>query len=237
MSLRGLGGKLRKAYPKLRGAREGSLRRYANGTVVNPNNLVLRGVAEVLGVRADWLMFDQGGMTGEPAEPPRVLQHGGPEGERAWGAGDFFRVVRTEFGSNRVEENPVARRVLLEAWGRLLEAPLWPRWHVKATGDDGETLRGGIDAATSESPSTIEVPSDVSTHNRIPYAIAVVVGRALGAPFKYMPVEPDDLSDQQLLDYVITACQALHRLADARSRRGRKPPSATAGLDPDSPLD
>lgn len=63
MSRRALGAALRDAYPNLRGTSDSGVRHYVDGEVRNPRTELLRAMADALGVRGDWLAFDQGSMT------------------------------------------------------------------------------------------------------------------------------------------------------------------------------
>ncbi len=68
MSVRQLGESLGKAYPDVRGATYAGARLYASPggrAVRNPRLEVLRAMADVLGVRPEWLAYDQGDMTAD----------------------------------------------------------------------------------------------------------------------------------------------------------------------------
>ncbi len=67
---RGVTGK----YPDLRGTSYGGVRQYAEGKVANPRAELLRAMADVLGVRQDWLAFNQGPMTEAEAARERDAQ-------------------------------------------------------------------------------------------------------------------------------------------------------------------
>jgi hypothetical protein len=68
-SVRGLAEAL-KGHPQhkhVRGATYGGVRQYAEGSVRSPRVELLKAMAEVLGVRADWLAYDRGPMTEDEA--------------------------------------------------------------------------------------------------------------------------------------------------------------------------
>jgi hypothetical protein len=65
----------------------------------------------------------------------------------------------------------------------------------------------------------VRAPQDEPESKRVLYSVGRYLGRALAAAFQGLPVRPQDLSEQERLDYVTLACQAIHRLADARARR------------------
>ncbi len=65
MSVRGLHRAVKQSFPDLRGTSYGGIRQYAEGKVKNPRVELLRAIAEVLGVRGDWLAFGEGPRTKE----------------------------------------------------------------------------------------------------------------------------------------------------------------------------
>lgn len=70
MSVRALARKMQSRFPDLRGTSYSGLRLYVYGgrdEVAAPRHEVLRAIAEVLNVRPQWLLFDDGPMTEEEA--------------------------------------------------------------------------------------------------------------------------------------------------------------------------
>jgi transcriptional regulator with XRE-family HTH domain len=63
MALRPLADAIRERHPDLRGSSYGGIRSYVEGRVLNPRVELLRAIAGVLGVRPEWLAFDDGEMT------------------------------------------------------------------------------------------------------------------------------------------------------------------------------
>lgn len=223
MSIRKLGRKMDEEYGDLRGATYGGVRQYVAGKVKSPRIELLRAMANVLEVRADWLAFGKGAMT-ETAERARRIKEEATGGESKlgddWSVQHFLRVVQDEFsqGSNRIEEDSVTRMVVLEAWGRLVTRPLWPRWDVEPETEENEGNRAlEIGRVLSRTHPFVWVPRSVPEDDRLHHAIGAIIGRALRAPFRWLPVTPDDLSETELRDHVIRTCQVLHGLAGVES--------------------
>lgn len=76
-SMRGLARALQnhETYQNLRGISDGGVRHYVNGKVRNPRTELLRAMADVLGVRGDWLAFGQGAMTEAEEAVGSTLEH------------------------------------------------------------------------------------------------------------------------------------------------------------------
>jgi transcriptional regulator with XRE-family HTH domain len=84
MSVRRLGEEVLPArFPDLRGATYGGVRQYAAGKVKSPRIELLRAIADVLGVRSDWLAFNDGAML---QDEDAVLRGSKPPGVDLWGA-------------------------------------------------------------------------------------------------------------------------------------------------------
>lgn len=79
MSVRGLHRAVEERFPDLRGTSYGGIRQYAEGNVRNPRIELLRALADVLGVRADWLAFGEGPMTEREAARMRAQRDGRAE--------------------------------------------------------------------------------------------------------------------------------------------------------------
>jgi transcriptional regulator with XRE-family HTH domain len=73
MSVRALAREMAERYPDLRGTSYGGIRQYAEGKVRNPRMELLRAIAGVLGIRAEWLTFgpEEGGEMTQEAERER----------------------------------------------------------------------------------------------------------------------------------------------------------------------
>lgn len=82
MSVRQLAKELAEAYPDVRGATYGGVRHYMTGTVANPSPELLRAIADVLGVRFEFLAYGEGAMTAE-AEQVRSTA-ATPEEDEDW---------------------------------------------------------------------------------------------------------------------------------------------------------
>lgn len=202
-------------YKDLRGTSYGGIRQYVQGDVTHPRIELLRALADVLKVRSDWLAYGQGAMTEEEEKARKAKEEasaGPSDGEEEWGLRDFLRVVQENCdpGSDRIAEDPVTRMAVLEAWGRLAKRPLWPQW------GEQEGLYG-IGTVAVEEPPAIRVPDSVPESDRLHYTLAAVIGRALRAPFHWLPISPGDLSDAELRDHVLRTCQVLHGLAGIES--------------------
>lgn len=63
MKVREFARAIREEHPDLRGTSDGGVRQYVQGQVRNPRVELLRAMADVLGVRRDWLEEDDGPMT------------------------------------------------------------------------------------------------------------------------------------------------------------------------------
>ena len=63
--------------------------------------------------------------------------------------------------------------------------------------------------------TSISVDPSVPEDAKMAVAVAQVIGKALRAPFSNLPIRPEDLSDDDLLDHVVRTCQVLKGLADA----------------------
>lgn len=83
MSVRGLHQGLEDRFPDLRGTSYGGVRHYVEGKVTSPRVELLRAMAEVLGVRPDWLAFGEGPMTEEEARLAEDLDVGEVERREA----------------------------------------------------------------------------------------------------------------------------------------------------------
>ena len=125
-SVRGLARRIRqrKAYRTLRGASDGGIRQYVEGSVTSPRIELLRAIADVLGVRWEWLASAQGAMT-EVEERTRLAEERGvADALEAFVSGDYFAGLSDELGDDADRFLQGARRVdLLRVWRRL--SPGW----------------------------------------------------------------------------------------------------------------
>ncbi|MEX2531436.1 MAG: helix-turn-helix transcriptional regulator [Gemmatimonadota bacterium] len=226
MSARELARRVGELYPDLRGTSYGGIRQYAEGNIQRPRVDLLRAIADVLGVRAEWLAFDEDEMT-EDLQRAREAREAGeePDPGATWGAEDFLRVVGGELGDGRLLVDHPAEPFLLEGWARLLDAGISPAHSEEAT---PETTREeglqGIGRAALGQPRPIEfdpivIPPDVPRDSRHHYAIAVHVGQMLRVGLAGIFPYARDLGEAELTDYVASTLQALHRVADAARRR------------------
>lgn len=199
MSIRQLGREMEERYPDMRGATYGGVRLYLTGEVTNPRVELLRAIADVLGVRADWLAFDDGPMTeaeeaarrAEP-DPPRdwpreTLEGGLREG---FGDGTDWLLGRTADGRHRG-----ARAVLIAR-----------TWRVLAFSPVGQALQGDAEKATADPAPNGEGGL---------YRISRAIGRTLRAPLDELGIDPARLDDDSFDDYVMAACATLRSLAAA----------------------
>lgn len=203
LSVRELARRIQAKYPLLRGSSYGGVRQYVEGSVRNPRIELLRAMADVLRVRPDWLSFDNGAMTEQQEAVRRAQEGAGDEQEPNWRSD--LMIVQDTFGETqgRLVNDPVIRMVVLGAWGRLLKEGLYPQPQVSGIGG----LLGGYGEAESSDAAPTSF-HDVGTY----------LGQALRAPFLRLQLHPDDLTDEEMLDYVTMICQGLGRLADAQRR-------------------
>jgi hypothetical protein len=183
-----------------------------------PSVAYLKRVAEVFEVRIQYLVGMDDAMTADLEEVRRVGDEvAGDESEapvERLSLDEFIGAVQLEFcaGCDRLQEDTVIRVVLTEACRRLFRARLLPRLQrPQEPLIDLNTPLSGIGAGVTR----ITVPQTVHGDGKMVVAVAMVIGKALRAPFSHLPIRPEDLSDDDLLDHVVRTCQVLKGLADA----------------------
>ena len=205
-------------YEHLRGTSYGGIRQYVEGKITKPRVELLRAMADVLEVSPDWLAFNKGPMTEAGKRTRRALEAPAQE----WDWQEAIQVVQEEFGDgdDRIAEDPLVRMVVLGSWARLMSGRLHPRLPP----DDFEEIPlSGIAAVLA---GYMRIPKDPAERRTLS-SVGRFIGQALRAPFNHLTLRPDDLSDDEFLDYVTSICQGLYRLADAQRRRGADPHHAT----------
>jgi transcriptional regulator with XRE-family HTH domain len=117
-SVRGLARRLEaddSPYRDLRGATYGGVRQYIEENVSRPRLELLRALADVLGVRADWLAFGEGRMTEHEALAERVTAE-----ERAAIEREVLSNIESAVFGALVDELPRMRRGLQRTRTRLV---------------------------------------------------------------------------------------------------------------------
>jgi transcriptional regulator with XRE-family HTH domain len=197
MSVRALAELVGQRFGELRGASYGGIRQYAEGKVRHPRIDLLRAIAEVLGVRSDWLAFGEGSMTEDEEQARRAepelrtpLDKGG---DWIWEA--VRDGVRAGFGKGAdwimaIDGERVGARgaVIGRTWRVLLISPA------------GKALaqRQGRGKARGKGA---------------PYRTAFALGRMLREPFVALQLDPTSVPDDLTDDYVFATCAALRHLA------------------------
>ena len=173
--------------------------------------------APLLNVRREWLAFGTGQQTEQEEQAQSALEGATPSERREgeWDWREDIQVVQQEFGdgSDRLADDPLVRMVVLGTWARLLLQGLVPR--LPQDGVEGEAPLSGIANVLAGYMIAPQDPSE----RRIPYAVGRFLGRVLRAPFRNLRLRPEDLSDNEFLDYVTLICQGIGRLADAHGRK------------------
>ena len=189
------------------------------------------GRAGALRVRGPWLVYERGERT-EDEERLRLAKERAAANE-SFGLEGFLRAVQEECQANstRLEDDPVIQVFLIDSMTRLLRSGLVPKARQAPEPSDKTPYaigalvaaaaayeRGEIESRLTPPWVTIPKPfADVGPA----YTVAVFIGRMLHAPFAYLPLTPDDLSDTELRDHVIQTCQALFGLSGAAMRASR----------------
>ncbi len=212
MSIRQLGAEMEHRHPEMRGATYGGVRQYAAGNIANPRVELLRAIADVLGVRADWLVFGEGEMT-EEEEAARVEVE-----ERAAVAGTKSP---QEVERERAVQSKLA---LLWAMGALPD-------RVRIDGSDDPTHVAERMHAFAQRVNLGYVPPwlPALAEVRARYGRATIddaaLGRALGAVLEALGLDPAAGVDstyrtqEWLDDYIAGMVPVLLALAPERSRR------------------
>jgi transcriptional regulator with XRE-family HTH domain len=187
MGIRQLGRALEAAHPDLRGASYAGVRQYVEGKVRSPRVELLRAMAAVLGVRHEWLAFDEGAMTEVEAEAERTRRELDP--------GQVGEMWEAAFG----ELNREARG-------------LWPRkpaFHLQATSALhvlAEWLGpSGLNVSLEEEDGKLPEHARYVEAGRL-------LGRALWAPIEALGLHPSSWGQQAQTHYFVTATATLAAL-------------------------
>lgn len=114
-------------YPHLRGTSYGGVRQYVEGAVTHPRVELLRAMADVLGVRGDWLAFDEGPMTDAEERGRQAAEEGD---------GILERVARQMAGRTEADRTADAMRgragwVLQSQGTEARAAEVFTRFHAQ----------------------------------------------------------------------------------------------------------
>lgn len=212
MSVRGLSDALNaegSPYRGIRGSSYGGVRQYVEGAVRSPRIEVLRAMADVLGVRGDWLAFEDGAMT---------------EGEeRASATGREARIaVAASFLEEEEErrskllrraivaELPAMQKARAGTWSRL--ATLLETWAIEmrepAPTPPPESDVPRMLSRTREETAAVLVRELTAERERA-VALAKTVARSVGAAAAAAGVDLRELSPSHLDLYVEATCHAL----------------------------
>ena len=82
MSVRKLAEEMRGRYMHLRGSSYGGIRQYVEGKIESPRVDLLEAIADVLGVRPEWLTFNDGPMTKRQEQAQKVRKRTKAQEER-----------------------------------------------------------------------------------------------------------------------------------------------------------
>jgi hypothetical protein len=191
MSVRGLAAAMGERFPRLRGTSYGGIRQYAEGVVRHPRVELLRAIAAVVGVRGDWLAFDEGGMTEAEElakqQPPLTPEPGQVERTRA----AVFAAFDEETSRLRAFGIGATERFVLPA---VTEVAEW-------------IGPGGLDLPIEE------VENEQPGHGRYVEA-ARMLGRAVMAPLETMRLEPEYWTQGAKATYLATMIPMLTTLAE-----------------------
>lgn len=128
MGARPLAKELQRRFPGMRGTSYGGVRQYAEGKVISPRIELLRALADVLEVRADWLAFGEGEMT-EDADLRRKALEDKLEADEMW---DWLSARIGHSFPEYASMRPAAKALVLEAIDRFMNAAESPLYR-----DDG----------------------------------------------------------------------------------------------------
>ena len=191
MSVRALAAELAEQYPDVRGTSYGGVRSYAEDRVQNPRIELLRAMAEVLGVRGDWLAFGEGERTEiEQAATAPELEAAAETERRFSMAEEALQRIAEGAGpaGDRFLDAGLARVNVLTTWRRLLR-DMWGR----------------------------ERPFQVQGRAELEEAL----GRALVAPLEALRMDPATLSAEGLTEYVSAVAGALRTLSSTEDIHGQ----------------
>lgn len=199
MSVRQLAERLGRQYPGLRGTSYGGVRLYAENKVHRPRVELLRAMADVLGVRGEWLAFGDG-------EPTEDLE--------------YWRAVARSLAESRMAEEKSAlpaerlRDAVRAALGREapyageLEEPI-PPWVPLLSPVWLELLDADARARPTGVSVTLEMVTDLERS----------IAEALAAPLRAIRVDPESLSERELTRYIVSMVPALLSVAERRDVR------------------
>jgi hypothetical protein len=196
MSVRRLADGLGRQYPKLRGTSYGGVRQYAENKVKRPRVELLRAMADMLGVRGDWLAFGDGEPTEHLdywrraarslAESGMTPEKGAPPAERLRDAVREALGRQSPYGGQVEESMPPWVPMLSPVWFELVNA-------------DAKARPAGVGV-------TLE---DVTNLER-------AIGEALAAPLRAIRVDAASLTERDLTRYVVSMIPALLSVAARR---------------------
>jgi hypothetical protein len=198
-SVRGLARRLRESYEGLRGATYGGVRQYVEENVANPRMELLRSIADVLGVRWQWLAHDHGPMTEEAAITENVTA-----AERAALDAEMLANVESQVHAALVEELPRLASTLARTHSRIVgmmeQVVGAMAFHVRHTDTFRRHALDGGQAATDRL-SGLE--------RELKEAAVREIARALRGPADAFGVDLDGMSEDHFALYVDAMSPAL----------------------------
>lgn len=197
MGVRQLARAVADAHPDLRGASYGGVRQYVEGNIRNPRGELLRAMADALGVRPEWLAFNEGAMTAAEEvarkEPAIAPEPGQVERTRA----AVFAAFGAETASLRAVGVSATERMVLPA---VEEVAQW----LGRTG-----LNLPLEDIEGEQPG----------HARYVEA-ARLLGRAVMAPLSILQLEPEYWTQGAKAQYAAHMLATLATLVDLEHSLG-----------------
>lgn len=205
MSTRGLGKALRARYPGLRGTSDSGVQHYVGGkNFHNPRLELLRAMADVLGVRWQWLAY--GPKEGAPTEPEEQARQ---------------QALRIEEAGLPPKEDAQAAR-LLKAVYSALKLP-GPTLGI----EEEPGVTGIIHGPQAERPPVWLAPlgavlfhlltADIAAgYRQVETRLEKEIGKALAAPLQSLGIVPAEMDRGELDAYVLGMIPVLLRLARER---------------------
>jgi transcriptional regulator with XRE-family HTH domain len=189
MGVRQLARAVSDAHPELRGASYGGVRQYVEGNIRNPRAELLRALAGALGVRPEWLAYNEGAMTAaEEAERKRPAITPDP--------GQIQRTRAAVFAAFN-QETPGLKAVGIATDRFVLPAVQEVAYHVNLN-----------------QPGIEDEPAGEQTGHRRYVEAARILGRAVMAPLKALGLEPEYWPQGEKAHYLAHMLPLLTTLAE-----------------------
>ncbi len=209
ISIRAFAKAMQERDPRPPGSTRAMIHRYLKENGPEPPGGFMAAAAVILNVNKIWLAFGEGHPTEADAVLARTAEDTAGKAKRDWRA--LLQPVQQAFGEGgeRLDSGPL-RMVILETWHHLWRDGLtWPPVDSEPGEDEGgpawHTQYRAIGRAFLGGEPTLPTT-------------ATYLGVTLSAPFRSLPIHPQDLSDDDFNEYVFAVCTALRRLADAHRR-------------------